>query len=96
MANVRHSVFVSEIYSTRYTISNTMDPSEPTRIQKFIKRNMVVIVMVPVIVGLHLGWMLIQNNEKFVKKHEKRDLPIIEVLRLQHFHETLAVNFSIS
>ncbi|XP_068223148.1 probable RNA-directed DNA polymerase from transposon BS [Palaemon carinicauda] len=48
------------------------------RFREFMKRNMVIVIMVPVIVGFHYGWQKLQENEKFVPKRLKRDLPVIE------------------
>lgn len=52
---------------------------EVGRIREFMKRNMVMIVMVPVMVGLHYGWQKIQDVEAFVPKNQRRDLPVLEV-----------------
>ena len=50
------------------------------KFSKFAKRNVVVLVMVPAIVVLHLGWSQLQNIEQFVPKHErKEDIPIVAV-----------------
>lgn len=51
---------------------------EVGRIREFMKRNMVMIVMVPVMVGLHYGWQKIQDVEAFVPKNQRRDLPVLE------------------
>lgn len=51
------------------------------RIQEFMKRNMVMLVMVPIIIGFHVGWQKLQDNEMFVPKKQKRDLPVIEGAR---------------
>lgn len=48
-------------------------------IWKFIKENRFLIIMIPTIVGVHFGWVMIQNNELFVDKSEKKDLPIVIV-----------------
>lgn len=37
------------------------------------------IIMVPMIVGVHLGWGLLQNNERFVSKSDRDNLPILKV-----------------
>lgn len=49
------------------------------RLSKFTKRNVVVLVVVPMLVTLHWGWAKLQNVEQFVPKEEKRELPIISV-----------------
>jgi len=53
-------------------------PSKLTKASQFVKRHIVMVVMVPMLIGVHLGWMAIQNNDLFVKKHERRELPLIE------------------
>lgn len=45
----------------------------------FINRNIIAIVIIPTIFALHWACNSIQNNEKFVKQHERKDLPIIMV-----------------
>lgn len=49
------------------------------RAREFVRRNIVMIVMVPVLVSLHYGWQKLQDVEVFVPKEQRRDLPIIEV-----------------
>lgn len=49
------------------------------KVAKFTKRNIVLVVMVPVMVSLHVGWSLLQNVEHFVSKQEKRELPLLSV-----------------
>lgn len=49
------------------------------RVREFLKRNMVVIVMVPVLIGVHYGWQKLQDIEMFVPKQQHRDLPVIQV-----------------
>lgn len=48
------------------------------RAREFVRRNLVIIVMFPGLWGLHYGWQRIQDNETFVSKKERRDLPIIQ------------------
>ncbi|KAK3864014.1 hypothetical protein Pcinc_030275 [Petrolisthes cinctipes] len=48
------------------------------RVREFIRRNMVMVVMVPVLVGLHYGWHKLQEVEMFVPKEDRRDLPIVQ------------------
>lgn len=47
--------------------------------RSFFNRNLVAIVMIPTIIGIHWVCHSIQNNEKFVKQHERKDLPIFMV-----------------
>lgn len=54
--------------------------SRAGRIREFINRNLVAIVMVPAIIGIHWGWRSLQDMEIFFKKEEKKELPIIEVI----------------
>lgn len=49
------------------------------RAREFMRRNIVMIVMVPVLVGLHYGWQKLQDVEMFVPKEQRRDLPIMQV-----------------
>ncbi|XP_068156665.1 uncharacterized protein [Drosophila tropicalis] len=41
----------------------------------FISRNLVAIVMIPSLIGIHLGWSYMQDNRKLVTKEEQIDLP---------------------
>ena len=50
-----------------------------SKLARFAKKNVVLIVMLPIIGGIHYGWVKLQEVDKFVKKHERRELPIIEV-----------------
>lgn len=43
-----------------------------------MKRNIVVLVMVPSLVIIHLGWIKIQNTPALVNPLDKRELPIVE------------------
>ena len=56
-----------------------MEASWKQKCSKFVKRNIVMIVMVPVLVSMHWGWMKLQDVEKFVAPHEKRELPLLSV-----------------
>ncbi|KAG0693509.1 McKusick-Kaufman/Bardet-Biedl syndromes putative chaperonin [Chionoecetes opilio] len=47
--------------------------------RKFVHRNLVMIVMVPVLLGVHYGWQKVQDTEMFVPKQQRRDLPIVEM-----------------
>ncbi|KAH8337211.1 uncharacterized protein [Drosophila kikkawai] len=46
-------------------------PKQPS----FVSRNLVAIVMIPSLVGIHLGWSYMQNNRKLVTESEQIDLP---------------------
>lgn len=52
-----------------------------SKFSRFVKKNVVMIVMLPIIGGIHWGWIRIQEVEKFVPKTEKRELPILEVIQ---------------
>ncbi|XP_016981518.1 uncharacterized protein LOC108046378 [Drosophila rhopaloa] len=41
----------------------------------FVSRNLVAIVMIPSLVGIHLGWSYMQNNRKLVTEAEQIDMP---------------------
>lgn len=46
----------------------------------FVSRNIVAIVMIPSIIGLHYGWNILQNNENLVTAEQKiTEQPIIAV-----------------
>ena len=45
----------------------------------FVSRNIVAIVMIPSLIGIHLVWMGIQKNETLVRKDEQMELPIVTV-----------------
>jgi len=54
------------------------------RVSEFAKRNLVMVVMIPVLAGLHYGWLKVQETEAFVPKKDKMDLPVTKVAsRLQ-------------
>jgi len=44
-----------------------------------MKKNVVFVVMIPLIGAIHLGWMKLQEVDKFVSKEERRELPLLEV-----------------
>ncbi|KAH8291926.1 hypothetical protein KR054_002307 [Drosophila jambulina] len=46
-------------------------PKQPS----FVSRNLVAIVMIPSLVGIHLGWSYMQNNRTLVSEAEQIDLP---------------------
>jgi hypothetical protein len=45
----------------------------------YLRRNVVAVVTVPALVLIHWGWYRLQNVEEFVKKDEKKDIPIVIV-----------------
>lgn len=45
----------------------------------FVNRNLVAIVMIPTIVGMHFGWSMLQDNKKLVPEGKKIDQPIYSV-----------------
>ncbi|ALC47199.1 CG15922, partial [Drosophila busckii] len=49
--------------------------------QTFLSRNLVAVVMVPTLIGIHFGWKMLQDNRKLVAEHEKIDMPPITVCR---------------
>ncbi|XP_059612163.1 uncharacterized protein LOC132258728 [Phlebotomus argentipes] len=44
---------------------------------QFMKKNIVLVVMVPSIFGIHYLWSSIQNVDSLVKEHERGELPIV-------------------
>lgn len=51
----------------------------PGKFLGYIRRNIVAVVTVPGLVLIHWGWYRLQNVEEFVKKDEKKDIPIVIV-----------------
>lgn len=45
----------------------------------FFKNNQVLLVMIPLIIGSHLGWSALQNDKRFVPEEEKKGQPIFIV-----------------
>ncbi|KYN20219.1 hypothetical protein ALC57_07510 [Trachymyrmex cornetzi] len=48
-------------------------------IKKFIERNGSYCVLLPLIVGLHIGWFTLQ--QRYVSKSQKHDHPIVELFK---------------
>ncbi|XP_017847844.1 uncharacterized protein LOC108603496 [Drosophila busckii] len=49
--------------------------------QTFLSRNLVAVVMVPTLIGIHFGWKMLQDNRKLVAEHEKIDMPPITLAK---------------
>ncbi|EDV30272.1 uncharacterized protein Dana_GF23200 [Drosophila ananassae] len=47
----------------------------------FFSRNLVAIVMVPSLIGIHLGWSYMQNNRKLVSEAEQMELPPVKLAK---------------
>ncbi|XP_036674623.3 uncharacterized protein [Drosophila suzukii] len=47
----------------------------------FVSRNLVAIVMIPSLVGIHLGWSYMQSNRKLVTEAEQIDMPPVTFAR---------------
>lgn len=47
---------------------------------QFVSKNLVAIVMVPLIFGAHYGWYKLQDVDSLVSAEEKNKLPITKVL----------------
>ncbi|XP_050664234.1 uncharacterized protein LOC126964944 [Leptidea sinapis] len=45
--------------------------------RQFINKNMVAIVVVPLIIGAHYGWMHLQTVDVLVSKDDRKKLPQI-------------------
>jgi len=45
----------------------------------FFKKNIVLVVMIPAIIGSHLAWGALQNDTRFVSPDEKKGQPILEI-----------------
>lgn len=52
-------------------------PKKPS----FISRNLVAIVMIPSLIGIHIGWKMLQDNRKLVTVEEQIDMPPITLAR---------------
>lgn len=49
------------------------------RMVKFVRKNIVLVVCIPSLIGLHIGWTAIQNQDFFVSEEQRRPFPIIDV-----------------
>ncbi|XP_034487408.1 uncharacterized protein LOC117791701 [Drosophila innubila] len=49
--------------------------------QSFLSRNLVAVVMIPSLIGIHIGWKVLQDNRKLVTVEEKIDLPPITLAK---------------
>lgn len=49
------------------------------RKQSFVSKNLVALVMIPSLIGIHIGWRVLQDNRKLVTADEQIDLPPITV-----------------
>lgn len=45
----------------------------------FVQRNLVTIVMIPSLIGLHWAWDSLQHNRALVSDYERKDLPVVIV-----------------
>lgn len=48
---------------------------------QFMKKNLVVLIMVPMIVGAHYGWYKLQQVDALVSQEERNKLPITKALK---------------
>ncbi|ODN00969.1 hypothetical protein Ocin01_05710 [Orchesella cincta] len=55
------------------------------RFKAFINRNILLVVTIPGIAGLHWTWAKIQEDERFVAKHERREFPPITLLKYARY-----------
>jgi len=47
-------------------------------IKNFLQRNVVIVTVLPGLAALHWGWLRIQENDVFVKEHERRtEFPLV-------------------
>ena len=49
------------------------------KVRQFLHKNLVMVVAIPSLIGLHMGWTWIQNQDMFVPKEQRKDLPLIIV-----------------
>lgn len=55
-----------------------------SKVKNFLNRNIVLVVMVPSIVLIHVGWDKMQDVDKFRAGYEREEIPIIVVsIKLQ-------------
>ncbi|XP_053678765.1 uncharacterized protein LOC128729138 [Anopheles nili] len=47
------------------------------KVKMFITRNLVTIVMIPSLIGLHWAWDSLQRNKALVSDQERKDLPLV-------------------
>lgn len=47
------------------------------RFRSFVNRNLVAIVMIPSLIGIHWGWLRLQSVEALVPKEERKDFPFV-------------------
>lgn len=47
----------------------------------FVKKNLVALIMVPMIVGAHYGWYRLQHVDSLVTAEERNKLPITKALK---------------
>ncbi|KAL7730200.1 hypothetical protein ACLKA6_016477 [Drosophila palustris] len=52
-------------------------PKKPS----FLSRNLVAVVMIPSLIGIHIGWKILQDNRKLVTVEEQIDLPPITLAK---------------
>lgn len=45
--------------------------------QTFVQRNLVTIVMIPSLIGMHYAWSVMQKNRTLVSVEEEIDLPVV-------------------
>ncbi|XP_011178247.1 uncharacterized protein LOC105209526 [Zeugodacus cucurbitae] len=45
--------------------------------QTFLQRNLVTIVMIPSLIGMHYAWSVMQKNRTLVSAEEEIDLPVV-------------------
>uniref|UniRef100_A0A182PFD6 Uncharacterized protein n=1 Tax=Anopheles epiroticus TaxID=199890 RepID=A0A182PFD6_9DIPT len=47
------------------------------KLKLFVSRNLVTIVMIPSLIGLHWAWDSLQHNRALVSDYERKDLPVV-------------------
>lgn len=47
---------------------------------QFISKNLVALIMVPLVVGAHYGWYKLQQIDELVSPEERNKLPITRVI----------------
>ncbi|VEN38849.1 unnamed protein product [Callosobruchus maculatus] len=51
------------------------------KIGKWINDNIVFLVGIPLIIGVHYGWLKLQENPRLVPPDQRKGLPLVEIFQ---------------
>ncbi|KXJ74725.1 hypothetical protein RP20_CCG013073 [Aedes albopictus] len=51
-----------------------------SRFKSFVNNNLVVIVMIPALIGIHWGWYQLHQNEALVPANERKEMPLFKMI----------------